>query len=236
MSAAISQVQTPLDNPAWLSLTGAHRHLGIVRGGAARYRAEINPFAALERPDAQSLADLATLVRPGEQVAVTGALTDVEAHGFRIVRPLEIRQMVLEQPLAVREPRPESLDSRDAGEMLALADLTRPGPIAKPTIEMGRYVGFRAAGRLVAMGGERLRPNGYVEVSGICTHPDGRTRGLAEAIVRELSCTIQALGATPILHVAIGSPSEAVGARLDARRGERERGTVPFRVLGRLAR
>jgi predicted GNAT family acetyltransferase len=101
---------------------------------------------------------------------------------------------------------------------------------------MGRYVGFRAAGRLVAMGGERLRPNGHIEVSGICTHPDGRARGLAEAIVRELSCAIQALGEAAFLHVAIGSPSEAVATRLYARLGYRERCTMPFTLLERLAR
>jgi ribosomal protein S18 acetylase RimI-like enzyme len=79
------------------------------------------------------------------------------------------------------------LSAADVPDALALVELTRPGPFGPRTIELGRYLGFRDGGRLVAMGGERLRPAGHAEVSGVCTAPDARGRGLAEAVVRALA-------------------------------------------------
>jgi predicted GNAT family acetyltransferase len=85
--------------------------------------------------------------------------------------------------------------------MLGLVDLTRPGPFAARTVEMGRYLGVRDEGRLVAMAGERLRPPGYTEVSAVCTHPDFRGRGHAKALISVLAEAICARGETPFLHV-----------------------------------
>lgn len=44
---------------------------------------------------------------------------------------------------------------------------------------MGSYCGVRLDSEPVAMGGERLRLEGYPELSGICTHPAHRRKGLA---------------------------------------------------------
>src|SRR5580704_11855881 len=60
----------------------------------------------------------------------------------------------------------------DVPEMLALTKLTNPGPFGTRTHEMGDYFGIRVAGTLAAMAGERLRLQGYTEVSAVCTHPD----------------------------------------------------------------
>ena len=223
-----------LDNPAWPSLTGVHRHLGNVRDRAARYHADISPFAALAIPTPEAQADLAALLAPGEIVAIAGDHGASERNGFRILQGLSIRQMVLDTPIDGPRVAPARLGVADSTEMLALAELTRPGPFAVRTIAMGDYVGFRENGRLVAMGGERLRPPGFTEVSGICTHPDFRGRRYAEAIVRELSRSIQARGERPFLHVAIGSPSEAVATALYASLGYEERCSMAFTILERL--
>ena len=67
--------------------------------------------------------------------------------------------------------------------MLALVELTQPGPFAPRTIELGRYLGVHDNGQLVAMAGERCRLPGYREVSAVCTHPDARGRGLADRLL-----------------------------------------------------
>ena len=56
-------------------------------------------------------------------------------------------------------------------------------------------------GRLVTMAGERMRPEGFTEVSGVCTHPDWRGRGYAGALMRAAGARIAAAGDTPFLHV-----------------------------------
>ena len=110
-----------------------------------------------------------------------------EARWKRLFR-IDGRQMVCERAVAPPAREPSALGPADVEAMLALAKRTEPGPFEPRTIEMGRYVGFKdEAGRLLAMGGERMHPVGYTEVSGICTVPEARGRGLAEAIVRAIA-------------------------------------------------
>jgi hypothetical protein len=59
------------------------------------------------------------------------------------------------------------------------------------------------------MGGERMKPDGFTEVSGVCTHPDHRGRGYAAALMRKVATGIQARGETPFLH-AYASNREAL--------------------------
>lgn len=139
--------------------------------------------------------------------------------------------MVCEAEVAPPDQEPELLSTSAVAEMLALAELTRPGPFGPRTLEMGRYLGFRVGGRLAAMGGERLRPVGYTEVSGICTAPEHRGRGLAEALVRALAFSIQARGEVPFLHVQVGSPSEATASALYRRLGFRARRRATLAIL-----
>jgi predicted GNAT family acetyltransferase len=85
--------------------------------------------------------------------------------------------------------------------MLALVELTKPGPFLKRTPELGSYLGIRQAGQLVAMAGERLKPHGYTEISAVCTHPDYRGRGYASSLVSILIQRITGRNEIPFLHV-----------------------------------
>lgn len=89
--------------------------------------------------------------------------------------------------------------------MLALADVTEPGPFNERTHELGRYVGFRRNGRLLAMAGERFRMPGFVEISAVCTHPDARGEGLAAELTLNVAESIRAGGAEAMLHVLEGN-------------------------------
>jgi predicted GNAT family acetyltransferase len=92
------------------------------------------------------------------------------------------------------------LGDADAAEMLALATLTEPGPFLPRTHTMGRFIGVRVDGRLVAMAGERMRFPGHTEISGVCTHPDFRGRGLARRLSCAAAAAVQARGERPFLH------------------------------------
>ena len=92
------------------------------------------------------------------------------------------------------------LGDTDAVEMLALAQLTEPGPFLARTHTMGRFIGARIGGRLAAMAGERMRFPGFTEVSGVCTHPDFRGQGLARRLSSVIASTIQQRGEQPFLH------------------------------------
>ncbi|WP_436230550.1 GNAT family N-acetyltransferase [Caballeronia sp. LjRoot29] len=93
------------------------------------------------------------------------------------------------------------LSNADAKDMLDLVQKTKPGPFGKRTSEMGNYIGIRDQGRLIAMARERMRPDGYVEISAVCVDEDWRGRGLAGRLVKTLGRQIEQLGEAPFLHV-----------------------------------
>jgi predicted GNAT family acetyltransferase len=147
-----------------------------------------------------------------------------EPPGLETVRRAEGVQMVAPRD-ARFEPASEAvrLGEADAADMLALATLTEPGPFLSRTHALGRFWGVRIDGRLAAMAGERLRQEGYVEVSGVCTHPDFRGLGLAGALSAHVAAAIRADGATPYLHAYA---TNTVAIQLYERLGFRLRTTV----------
>jgi predicted GNAT family acetyltransferase len=91
------------------------------------------------------------------------------------------------------------MTSEDFPEMVTLASLTEPGPFRDHTANLGGFVGIRVDGRLAAMAGQRLAPTGFAEVSAVCTHPDFRGRGYAQALVAAVTRNIHAEGRMPFL-------------------------------------
>lgn len=226
-----------LDAPAWHALIGPHAHLALVNDRARRYPAAVSPFAAVESYDEAALNDLAVLVPEDEVLALFAPEQPLPAARWKRLFQFEVRQMVCERTVAPPAREPSPLGAADVEAMLALARQTEPGPFEARTIEMGCYLGFKDdAGRLLAMGGERMHPAGYTEVSGICTAPEARGRGFAEAIVRAVAAGIQARSEMPFLHVRIGSPTEATAVALYERLGFRERRRFTLDVVQACAR
>ena len=176
-----------LDRPAWTSLTS--RHAAFAEGGASakRYTPSIVPFAATRDDTPESLAALADLLNPGETAVFLQAGEIPLPPGLRDVMRAAGVQLVADGPIKRDdETGIAPLSRQDAEEMLALATLTKPGPFTLNALDIGRFWGVREDGRLVAMAGQRMAQDGYVEISGVCTHPDVRGRGLA----RKLSCYV----------------------------------------------
>ncbi|HZW15484.1 MAG TPA: GNAT family N-acetyltransferase, partial [Brevundimonas sp.] len=122
----------------------------------------------------------------------------------------------------------EPLGESDAAEMLALATLTVPGPFFEKTHRLGDFVGVKVDGRLIAMAGERMKPEGFTEVSGVCTHPDHRGRGYAGALMRVVTGRILERGEQAFLHAyAVNTAAIALYATL----GFRVRAPVTYTVL-----
>ena len=91
--------------------------------------------------------------------------------GWQVVRSLPLTQMVCTERRHAAAASFLTLGEPDVAEMLALTAATEPGPFLPATIRMGRYLGVREAGRLIAMAGERLQPDGLTEISAVCTDP-----------------------------------------------------------------
>jgi predicted GNAT family acetyltransferase len=192
----------PLDRPVWASLTTYHAALSEGNELARRFVPNVNMFAAAVDDSPAALAALARLIGPGETVFLAQAAAIVPPPGFEVVKAAKGVQMVATRSVSAEATREDIrvLAEEDAPEMLALARLTEPGPFLTRTHVMGTFRGIRMDGRLAAMAGERMRFPGYTEVSGVCTHPDFRGRGLARSLSAAVAARIEARGEQAFLH------------------------------------
>jgi predicted GNAT family acetyltransferase len=192
----------PLDRPVWASLTTHHEPFAAGGPLARRYRAEYNVFAGQADESPEALAALGALVGPGEQVCIAQATPVTVPAGLRVHKSLQGVQLTAPAALGVPEGAEPLLvlTERDAPEMFALAQLTEPGPFAPRTHALGRFLGIRIDGRLVAMAGERFRWPGYTEVSAVCTHPEFRGRGFARRLTAAVTAAIHQRGERAFLQ------------------------------------
>jgi len=222
----------PLDRPIWSALTTRQAPLAVGDGRALRFHPDIALFAAATDQSAQAQAALAALVPAEGTIGLVEVDIPPTPPGLVQVSTALCDQRIAENGITARrnELAIEPLGNKDSAEMLALATLTKPGPFFVRTHELGRFVGVRIEGRLVAMAGERLQPTGLTEVSGVCTHPDHRGKGYAAALMAHVAQAILARGETPFLH----SYSDNDGANaLYERTGFALRRRVTFTVFAR---
>ena len=195
----------PLDRPIWNALATRQAGFGVGDERAMRFLPEIGMFAAAARKSPACMTALAELVARRGLAATVEADVWPPIAGTEVVSRAVIVQMAATEitpPGPADEPDYEivPLGEPDAAEMLALATLTQPGPFFARTHQLGEFVGIRQDGRLVAMAGERMKPEGFTEVSGVCTHPEHRGKGYAEALSRLVAGRILDRGEMPFLH------------------------------------
>jgi predicted GNAT family acetyltransferase len=169
---------------------------------ARRYAPDVNLFACACDDTTAAVIALTDLVNPGERIFLLQVPEIVVPTGLAPVKAGKGVQMIATHSIKVAGADHEILELTDADgpEMLALAQLTEPGPFLAGTHRMGTFLGIRVGGRLVAMAGERFRFPGYTEVSGVCTHPDFRGQGLARRLSAAIAARIESREERPFLH------------------------------------
>lgn len=193
----------PLLRPVWNMLNGPQAHLSLGVASARRIDPLFGPFAAARDRSPGSLAALAELVEPGEEVWLVETEEWPAPPGLVVTRTAVVVQMVADHPAPLQpgDEAAESLGEADASAMSEIALATKPGPWGERTRLYGDFYGIRAGARLAAMAGERMRPEpGLAELSGVCTWPDYRGQGLAGKLIRRVMAGFTARGDVPFLH------------------------------------
>ncbi|WP_025035774.1 GNAT family N-acetyltransferase [Bradyrhizobium sp. DOA9] len=218
-----------LDRPIWNALTTSQKHLAEGGPRALRYPVDMTPFADMVDTSAASFAALGDLMS-GSQVAVLFTPEPVEIPaGFKVLLA-EPGEQLIGSPAdtSLRDAEIVRLGATDVPAMTALTELTKPGPFAARTHELGTFLGIRARGELVAMAGERMKPGNFTEMTAVCVHPDHRGRGYAQALLAAIARQIETRGEIPFLHV-FSSNTSAIA--LYQRQGMRIRRRLQVTVL-----
>ena len=192
-----------LNRVVWSALTS--RQGRISKGGslARRFDPEISPFAASKDNSADALNALAALIGRNETPVFLLQAEQILLPDTLVAEKTALGVLMTERVAKTaksHEYEISVLSDEDVPEMLALAELTKPGPFTSRTPELGTFLGVKLDGRLAAMGGTRLNLEGYTEISGLCTHPDYQGRGLASTLTLQIASDIRRRGDTPFLH------------------------------------
>jgi predicted GNAT family acetyltransferase len=198
----------PLDRPIWNALSTRQQALAEGSGRARRYPLAIAPFADMVDLSAESFAALAALMSRSEVAVLFTPDAAMAPSEFKVLLAETCEQMI-GTPAESAIPGEEAvvLGVADVPAMIELTQLTKPGPFSVRTHELGRFLGVRANGQLVAMAGERMKPGNYTEITAVCVHPDHRGHGYAQMLLGAVGRQITARGEIPFLHVLTNNAS-----------------------------
>lgn len=212
-----------LANPIWNALATEHAQLALGDERARRYPPYIGPLSGIREPSPECYETLAPLAVETPVVLFDPAPIHPPG-GWKILRQGPIVQMLrpiratnlgspsLDEVSSRQRVRDHELNLRqltpaDAPAMVALAELTEPGPFRLRTMELGNFYGIFHDEQLMAMAGKRLHLPGLTEVSGVCTHPDARGRGYARTLMSIVIEEIEREGKQVFLHALAGNPA-----------------------------
>jgi ribosomal protein S18 acetylase RimI-like enzyme len=210
-----------LDNPVWWSLSETHKNFSIDFGEIKFYHPDYCPFGG-----SASIADTSEYIDQYAQLTdkffVIGQKPRI-SHGLQIHNELICSQMVLNQSLEYKHQyRVVNLTDKDTTQLSVLVNLVQPGYFRSKTASMGRYYGIFADGQLVAVSGERMVMNDFVEVSAVITHPDHRGKGYAHELIAHTVNNIIEQNKKPYLHV-VEDNVRAIGIYKDLGFSERRK-------------
>jgi len=196
-----------LDNPAYHGMISGNRNLSVGTELVRYFPEAVSPFVGLADFGEARFEELAEILPAGRAVVLVSdeeirvpARWKVLHHGVGL-------QMAGDGAAGVWEAGSVGgwefvpLQPEHVPQMVQLAKMTNPGPFGERTIEFGNFVGVFDGNRLMGMSGHRLHPAPFIEVSGVCVHPDDAGKGLGGALTSYQVERIRAMGERPILHV-----------------------------------
>jgi ribosomal protein S18 acetylase RimI-like enzyme len=192
-----------LNNPVFNALADRDKHLGYGSDKVKYFEEEVSPFASFEEGYRKGFEDLFDMLPENRGILYANPERIKIPKQWRLLIDVRGVQMIHKKQSGLELPAVNivPLTKENVPEMVALAELTKPGPFASRTIEFGYYHGIFEGGRLAAMAGQRMHVGGYSEISAVCTHPDFPGKGYATALTHHMVNIIYEQGAIPFLHV-----------------------------------
>ena len=218
-----------LDNPVWYSLLETHQNLAIDYGTTKFYHPAFCPFGGYE-----SMANVAQhcslYAKETENFFIVGD-KPILPDFLEIKKDVLCLQMVMPHKIEVTtEDEIILLDASNREEIFRLVTTVLPGYFREKTSSLGNYFGIFREGKLVAVSGERMQMDDYIEISAVATHPNYTGQGLAFQLVAHTANKIIEQNKQPFLHTADNNDT---AIRLYEKLGFTTRRKISFWLIGR---
>jgi len=190
-----------LDNPVWHSLHEAHKNFSINYDNLKCYHPDFCPFGGYENSNDIS-GEIDKYAKLINNFFIVGNKPKF-SKSLALKKELVCLQMVISHniDLAIQEDIIKLNDDYEE-DLFKLVNLVQPGYFKNKTVQLGDYYGIFRNGNLVAVTGERMKMNDFVEISAIVTHPDHTGKGYAKQLIAWTVNKILTQNKTPYLHVA----------------------------------
>ena len=189
-----------LDNPVWSTLTDIHFNQAIDYGNVKFFLPDYAPFGAFLYNEDTSIAieKHANLI---ESFFIVGNKPKVPSY-FNAPKKYIGLQMIIYHKIdyPINEHIIE-LNETHYNDLIELVKLVYPEYFKEKTNTLGRYYGIYKNEKLVAITGERMQTNNFIEISAVITHPEYLGNGYAKQLITHAANKIFQENKTPFLHV-----------------------------------
>lgn len=195
-----------LDNPVWHSVSESHRDFAIDYKGIKFYHPDYCPFGGFEakatNPEALDNYSVHT-----DSFFVVGEKPEV-SNKLLLKNELICVQMIVGDKIEMESKNTITLlTQKDTKALFDLVNLVQPGYFKEKTALLGNYYGIFEEDQLIAVTGERMKMNDFVEISAVVTHPQHTGKGLAKQLVAHAVNIVFAENKIPYLHVVESNDS-----------------------------
>ncbi|APG64981.1 GNAT family N-acetyltransferase [Tenacibaculum todarodis] len=203
----MNSLEEKLKNPVWYSLQETHKKFLIEYDGVQFYNPEINNFGAFFNAEKTpgALTQYAEKADKFFLVSEDG-VPNINTDTTILEKKIDGCQMVLENLTEVTITEElVLLTEKHINEVYDLIWLVMPGFYQKRGFEMGKFFGIFKDNKLVAISGQRMQTDDFIEISSVVTHPNYTKRGYAKQLIYHTSKDIIKENKLPMLHTNKGN-------------------------------
>ena len=189
-----------LDNPVWFSLTDCHFNQAIDYGNVKFFHPDYGPFGAFinNEDTSHAIEKYAKLIT---DFFIVGNKPKMPLHFKEPIEYIGLQMIIYNK---INYPVTENiieLTESNYDDLIDLVKLVYPEYFKSKTNELGQYYGIYKDKKLVAVTGERMQTNDFIEISAVITHPDHTGNGYAKQLISHTVEGILKKGKIPFLHV-----------------------------------
>lgn len=202
-------LEDTLKNPVWYSLSETHKKFLIDLDGVKFYNPEINNFGGFFDTDKTKDALNKYAEKTEKFVLVSENQTPIiDNDNIVLEKKINGCQMVLDnlKDVTITEEI-ILLTQKNIDEVYELIWVVMPGFYQKRGFEMGNFYGIFKDNKLIAISGQRMQTDNFIEISSVVTHPKYTRKGYAKKLIQHTTKQILKENKLPILHTNKGNPA-----------------------------